>query len=329
MVCAPSGSRSGSSGRRGADVYKGLSVAAVVPAYNEQRLIARVIETMPALVDRIFIVDDNSSDGTGEVALATGDKRVVVIRHERNTGVGGAVLDGHRRVIAEGIDIAVVMAGDAQMDPAYLGALLDPLADEGYGFTKANRFFSMDSFRGMPSHRLWGSVALGFLTKLASGYWHLFDPQNGYTAIRRTALERLPLDSIELGYPFENDMLIHLNILGIRARDVPVPAVYGEEVSGMRLHRVAPAIGFTLFRGFWKRIWWKYVLWNFSPIAMLFFSGLALTLFGFLFGVGVFVVAVRGTTPTAATVMISVGPLLVGINLLVQALVLDIQESPR
>jgi hypothetical protein len=254
---------------------------------------------------------------------------VEVIRHEVNTGVGGAVLDGHRRVLAEGIDVAVVMAGDAQMDPAYLPALLDPIADAGYGFTKANRFFSMESFAGMPRHRIWGNVALGFMTKLASGYWHLFDPQNGYTAIRRTALERLPFGQIALGYPFENDLLIHLNILGVRARDVPVPALYGDEVSKMRVHRIAPAIAGTLWRGFWKRMWWKYVLWSFSPIAMLFFAGLALTIFGFLFGLFIVAVAVRGVTPTAATVMISVGPLLVGINLLVQALVVDIQESPR
>jgi glycosyltransferase involved in cell wall biosynthesis len=310
-------------------VYKGLTVAAVVPAYNEEKLIGRVIETMPELVDRIFVIDDHSSDGTSEAARASGDRRVEVIRHEVNTGVGGAVLDGHRRVLAEGIDVAVVMAGDAQMDPAYLPALLDPIADAGYGFTKANRFFSMESFAGMPRHRIWGNVALGFMTKLASGYWHLFDPQNGYTAIRRTALERLPFGQIALGYPFENDLLIHLNILGVRARDVPVPALYGDEVSKMRVHRIAPAIAGTLWRGFWKRMWWKYVLWSFSPIAMLFFAGLALTIFGFLFGLFIVAVAVRGVTPTAATVMISVGPLLVGINLLVQALVLDIQESPR
>jgi glycosyltransferase involved in cell wall biosynthesis len=310
-------------------MYKGQSVAAVVPAYNEEKLIGKVIQTMPEFVDRIFIVDDNSSDSTSAVAEGLHDPRVRILRHERNTGVGGAVLDGHRAVVEEGVDIAVVMAGDAQMDPAYLPALLDPIVDEGYGFTKANRFFSMESFSGMPRHRIWGNVILGFATKLASGYWHLFDPQNGYTAIRRTVLERLPLGQIALGYPFENDLLIHLNILNVRAKDVPVPAVYGDEVSRLRVRSTAPQIASVLFRGFWKRMWWKYVLWTFSPIAMLFFSGLLLTLFGFFFGLGVFVLAVSGTTPTAATVMISVGPLLVGVNFLVQALVLDIQESPR
>lgn len=310
-------------------MYKGLTVAAVVPAYNEERLIGEVIRTMPDFVDRILIVDDNSQDRTAEVAETVGDRRVCVIRHERNQGVGGSILDGHRQVLKEGLDIAVVMAGDAQMDPAYLGTLIDPLVDDGYGFTKANRFFAMDSFKGMPGTRIFGNVALGFFTKLASGYWHLFDPQNGYTAIRRTVLERLPFDLIARRYQFENDLLIHLNILNVRARDVPVPARYGEERSRLRIHRAGPAIAWTLFRGFWKRMWWKYVLWTFSPIAMLFFSGLALVVFGAVFGVYVFWAALTRHTPTAATVMISVGPLLVGINLLVQALVLDIQESPR
>lgn len=310
-------------------MYRGQTVAAVVPAYNEEQLIGRVIATMPEFVDRIFIVDDRSLDRTAEVVSAQGDSRVRVIRHEVNTGVGGAILDGHRKVIEEGIDIAVVMAGDAQMDPAYLPNLLDPIIDDGYGFTKANRFFSMTSFAGMPRHRILGNVALAFMTKMASGYWHLFDPQNGYTAIRRTVLERLPMERISLGYQFENDLLIHLNILGTRARDVPVPALYGEETSKIRLGRVAPAILNLLVFGFWKRIWWKYVLWSFSPIAMLLFAGLALTLFGLVAGVLVAAAAFAHHTPTAATVMISVGPLLVGINLLVQALVLDIQESPR
>jgi glycosyltransferase involved in cell wall biosynthesis len=310
-------------------MYKELTVAAVVPAYNEERLIAKVIRTMPGFVDRIFVVDDHSSDRTAAAAQEVGDCRVRVISHEHNTGVGGAILDGHRAVIAEGLDVAVVMAGDAQMDPAYLSQLLDPIAEGGYGFCKANRFFSVDSFKGMPRHRVFGNIALGFLTKLASGYWHLFDPQNGYTAIRRTVLERLPLNSIAQGYQFENDLLIHLNILNVRARDVPVPALYADEHSRLRVHRTAAAFVSVLFAGFWKRMWWKYVLWSFSPIAMLFFPGLALTIFGFLFGAVVFAWAVTGTTPTAATVMISVGPLLVGINFLVQALVLDIQESPR
>jgi glycosyltransferase involved in cell wall biosynthesis len=250
-------------------MYKGHLITAVVPAYNEQKLISRTIITMPDFVDRIIVVDDKSTDATVAMAESVRDPRVTIVRHEQNTGVGGAILTGHRVALDIGGDIDVVMAGDAQMDPDYLPSLLDPIVEDGYGFTKANRFFSRDSFRGMPAHRVVGNIVLSFLTKLASGYWHLFDPQNGYTAIRHDVLRRLSLDRIALGYQFENDLLINLSILRVRARDVPIPAVYGDEVSGMRLSRVIPQIGGLLFVGFWKRILLKYVLGRTgrSPIA--------------------------------------------------------------
>jgi hypothetical protein len=220
------------------------------------------------------------------------------------------------------------MAGDAQMDPDYLPALLDPIVEDGYGFTKANRFFSWTSFAGMPRHRILGNVLLSFMTKFASGYWHLFDPQNGYTAIRHDVLERLPLDRIKRNYQFENDLLIHLSILGVRAKDVPIPAVYGNEVSGMRMRRVIPQIMSLLFSGFWKRVWLKYVLWSFSPIALLLFTGLGLVLFGA--GVSTFVVVntLGQHQASAATALMAVGPLMTGVYMLIQALILDIQESP-
>lgn len=308
-------------------MYKGAAVAAVVPAYREERHIATVIKTMPEFVDHIVIVDDCSPDETSAAALAVGDPRVALLRHETNKGVGGAILTGHRHALELGSDINVVMAGDAQMDPDYLPALLDPIR-EGYGFAKANRFFSMASFAGMPRHRIFGSVGLSFLTKLASGYWHLFDPQNGYTAIRRDVLQRLPLDRIAHRYSFENDLLIHLNILRVPAIDVPVPAVYADEVSGMRLGRVIPELLNLMLRGFWKRVWFKYVIWSFSPIALFLFGGLLLTLIGLLAGTWVIVQTLGPPVATTGTVLLSVGPLLVGIQMLMYALLLDIQESP-
>lgn len=222
-------------------MYKGQKVAAVVPAYNESRLIGKTITTMPDFVDFIVVINDCSTDDTSERARAVGDPRVVVIDHVKNTGVGGSIMDGHERALALGADINVVMAGDAQMDPAYLPALLDPICDDGYEFTKANRFFSRTSFADMPAVRMLGSVALSFATKVASGYWNLFDPQNGYTAVSRSALLRLNVAAVARGYEFENDLLIWLNIANARAKDVPIPASYGEEVSTMRIHRVAPA----------------------------------------------------------------------------------------
>jgi len=309
-------------------VYRDRTIAAVVPAHNEETHIADVIRGLPDLVDHIVVVDDASTDGTAKGAESTADPRVVVIRHEQNQGVGGAILTAHRRALDLGSDIDVVFAGDDQMDPQYLPALLDPIIDRGYGFTKANRFFSRTSFEGMPRHRVFGNIVLSFLTKLASGYWHLFDPQNGYTAITREALELLPFDEIAKGYEFENDLLINLNIVGIRALDVSVPARYGQEVSGIRLRQVIPAIGWLLFRGFWKRLVWKYTIRSFSPIALFFFAGLALVAWGVGFGIWVVAETIGPGAATTGTVILSVVPFLIGVQLLISALVLDIQESP-
>jgi glycosyltransferase involved in cell wall biosynthesis len=310
-------------------VYQDMRVAIVVPAHNEERLVSRVITTAPEFVDHVIVVDDASTDDTANAAEATGDPRLEVIRLEENRGVGGAILAGHRRALEIGADVAVVMAGDAQMDPAYLPALLDPIASGEAGFTKANRFYDIGSFAGMPRHRVFGNIALSFLTKASSGYWGLFDPQNGYTAIHRSALERLPLDRISQRYDFENDLLIKLNILRVPARDVPVPAVYGEEVSGMRLSRVAPRLLRTLWRGFWQRMWWKYVLQSFSAVALLFFTGLSLLLFGAAVSVFVIVNTLGEPVASPGTVLLAIAPILTGLHFLVSALMLDIQEGNR
>ena len=205
-------------------MFEGLQVAVVVPAFREQAHIASVITTMPALVDHIIVVDDASPDDTSAAALAVQDPRTEVIRHEHNKGVGGAIVTGHRRALELGADVSVVMAGDGQMDPEHLPRLLKPLVEDGYAFAKANRFYSATSFAGMPTYRIIGNVLLTFMTKAASGYWNLVDPQNGYTAISRETLERLPLDRLAERYEFENDQLIWLNILDARVIDVPIPA---------------------------------------------------------------------------------------------------------
>jgi glycosyltransferase involved in cell wall biosynthesis len=310
-------------------MYRDLTVAVVVPAHNESKLIGRVIESAPEIVDYIVVVDDCSTDDTSEAALAVGDPRLVLIRHEENQGVGGSILTGHQRALELGADVMVVMAGDAQMDPTFLPELLDPIANGDAQFTKANRFYAYGSFTGMPKHRILGNILMSFMTKAASGYWGLFDPLNGYTAVHRAALERLSFDRIARRYDFENDLLIHLNILRVPARDVPVPAVYGEEVSGIRLGRVGFGMMRRLWRGFWHRIWRKYVVQSFSPVALLLFSGLFLL--GIGLAVGIFIIANTLGPPVASagTVLLCVGPLLSGLHLLIFAMFLDIQEGTR
>lgn len=309
-------------------MYKGAVIAAVVPAYNEAKMIGEVITTMPDYVDHIVIVDDCSPDDTSEVVRSYTDPRVHLIRHENNQGVGGAVITAHRAAMNLGADVNVVMAGDAQMDPAYLPPLLDRVTSDGYGFAKANRFFSPESFQGMPGYRVFGNILLSFLTKLTSGYWHLFDPQNGYTAIRTSVLKRVPLEHVAQRYSFENDLLVHLNILQVSAVDVPVPAVYGNEVSSIKLRKVIPELTGMLFVGFWRRIWYRYVLWSFSPIALLLFIGLVLETFGLAVSIWMLFQIASSTAATAATVMLAALPLMIGTQMLISSLQLDIQASP-
>lgn len=309
-------------------MFRGAIVAAVVPAYKEELMIHRVIDTMPDYVDHIVIVDDCSPDRTSDVVRQSTDPRVDLIRHEVNQGVGGAIITGHTRAIELGADVNVVMAGDAQMDPAYLPPLLEEVTDGGYGFAKANRFFSPESFDGMPRHRVLGNIGLSFMTKLASGYWHLFDPQNGYTAIRTSVLQRLPLHNVAKRYSFENDLLIHLNILQVPAVDVPIPALYGDEISTIKLSKVVPELIQLLGRGFWRRIWYRYVLWSFSPIALLLVLGIVLFGFGLAVSVWLAFLSLNSVIATAATVMLAALPLMVGVQMLISALQLDIQASP-
>jgi hypothetical protein len=253
---------------------------------------------------------------------------VTLIRHEINQGVGGAIITGHKAAMELGADVNVIMAGDAQMDPSYLPALLSPVTSDGFGFAKANRFFAPESFEGMPRHRVFGNIVLSFMTKLASGYWNLFDPQNGYTAIRTSVLRRLPLDRVSRRYSFENDLLIHLNILQVPAVDVPIPAVYGDEVSSIKLSKVVPELMNLLYRGFWRRVWYRYVLWSFSPIALLLTLGLVLFTFGLVVAIWVCFQVASSVVATAATVMLAALPLMIGTQLLISALQLDIQASP-
>lgn len=309
-------------------MYNGAKIAAVVPAYKEESMISTVIETMPDFVDYIVIVDDCSPDDTSGVVSRDPDERVTLIRHEVNQGVGGAIITGHKAAIELGADVNVIMAGDAQMDPKYLPPLLDRVTTEGFGFAKANRFFAPESFAGMPRYRVFGNIVLSFMTKLASGYWHLFDPQNGYTAVRTEVLRRVPLDQVARRYSFENDFLIHLNILQVPAVDVPIPAVYGNEVSSIKLRRVVPELLSLLTKGFWRRIWYRYVLWSFSPIALLLVLGLILFLLGLGVAIWVCFQIAASVVATAATVMLAAVPLMLGTQMLLSALQLDIQASP-
>lgn len=311
-------------------MYKGHNVTTVVPAYNEARHVGQVIQTMPAFVDRIIVVDDCSNDDTMAVATGIGDARVVALRAPENQGVGGAMVIGYRHALELGSDLIVKMDADAQMLPEYLSHLLDALVDDGYDYAKGNRFLAGSSLVFMPKHRLFGNIVLTFLTKLASGYWHIFDPQNGYTAIKVTALGLLDLDRLHRRFFFENDMLVHLNFFSLRVKDVGIPARYGDEKSHLNLMGITLTFPLLLIRRFGRRIYEKYILRDFSPIALFLLLGILLFGWGFGFGIYLWVhTMITGVPTLTGTIMLSLLPLILGFQLLLQAIVLDIQETPR
>lgn len=304
----------------------------VVPAYNEEALIGETLAGIPDYVDFIFVIDDASKDGTADRVLAAAklDARIRLLQHGQNQGVGGTVVDGYRQAVESGSDIAVVMAGDNQMPAAHLPNLLERLIEGQYDAAKGNRFLdSPVALARMPRYRMLGNILLTLLTKAASGYWTLFDSQNGYWAIKTETLRRLDLSRIARRYDLENSLLIQLNVINARVADVSIPAQYGEEISGIRLWRVAPRMLVTLTIGFFQRIYRKYVLYNFHPIALFLFSGLALALWGIAFGIWAAVNSLGEDAASTGTVMLSVLPFLMGFQLILAALVLDIQNEPR
>jgi glycosyltransferase involved in cell wall biosynthesis len=260
-------------------------VAVVVPAHDEEKLVATTLAGIPAFVDRIYVVDDGSRDATVERARGVGDPRVEVIAHDRNRGVGAAIVTGYKRALAEGIDVACVMAADNQMDPADLELLASPVARGELDYAKANRLVTGEAWDLIPRTRYLGNAVLSLLTKVASGYWHVADSQSGYTAIGRRTLESLDLDRVYTGYGFPNDLLVHLNVWNARVRDFPSRPVYGVgERSGIRYHKVVPRISWLLVKGFFWRLREKYVIRDFHPLVFFYAFGFLSTLAGLVLG---------------------------------------------
>jgi glycosyltransferase involved in cell wall biosynthesis len=288
-------------------MLEGKRVAVVVPAYQEEDLVAETLRGIPDFVDRIYLVDDASADETATRARALGDPRVEVIVHGENGGVGAAIVTGYRRAREERIDVTCVMAADNQMDPSELAGLAGPVARGEVDYTKANRLITGEAWMLIPRSRYLGNAVLSLLTKIASGYWHVADSQAGYTALSLSALDRLDLERIYRRYGFPNDMLVHLNVVSASVRDVPSRPIYGVgERSGIKIHAVAPRIAWLLFKGFWWRMKEKYVIRDFHPLVFFYGLGTVMTVLGLVLGV---VVAVSRlvfgneiTTPTIVLV---------------------------
>ena len=250
-------------------MYLGKRIAVVVPAYNEERLIEKTIRSIPKLADKIIVVDDASVDSTASIVrrLTEEDERVELIAHDENQGVGGAIITGYKRARDLEMDVTVVMAGDGQMDPRDFVPIVEPVAKDEADYTKGNRLFFGDAWHMIPHYRYLGNSFLSLLTKIASGYWHIADSQSGYTAISLLALRRLDLDKIYKRYGMPNDILIKLNQHDFRVRDVHIRPVYNiGERSGIKLIEVVPKISWILFKGFWERLFFKYVIKDFHPL---------------------------------------------------------------
>lgn len=240
-------------------MYKQKTIAVVVPAYKEEELIEETLSSIPEYVDKIYAIDDGSPDRTFQIIreFAEKDSRVIPLHRKVNGGVGAAIVSGYKKSVEDEMDITVVMAGDNQMDPVFLTDLLDPIIEVRADFTKGNRL-KKGYWKGMSKWRLFGNFLLTFLTKIASGYWNISDPQNGYVAISTSALRRLLVLNLSEGYTFENDMMIKANVLNIRMISVLIPARYGNEKSKIRYGRFIIYTSIFLLKSFFWRLWMKY-----------------------------------------------------------------------
>jgi glycosyltransferase involved in cell wall biosynthesis len=309
-------------------MLEGMRVGVVVPAHDEEALIGATLGGIPAFVDRVVVVDDGSHDATAERARSFGDARVEVVSHERNRGVGAAIVTGYRRGLEEGLDVVCVMAGDNQMDPGDLAMLVQPVARGELDYAKANRLFTGQAWKLIPRARYLGNAALSMLTKIASGYWHIADSQSGYTAISGAMLAQLDLDRVYPGYGFPNDLLVHLNVWNARVRDFPSRPVYGVgERSGIRYHRVVPRISWLLLRGFFWRLGQKYVIRDFHPLVFFYAFGFLATLAGLALGIVELVYRIGGNQVSVGTVVLIALLLISGSQFTLFAMWFDMESN--
>ncbi len=311
-------------------MYQEKTVAVLIPAYNEQKLIRQVMETLPDWVDHIVVVDDCSSDKTIEKIreYMTEDSRVQLIEQEKNTGVGGALETGYRACREAGYDITVVVNGDAQMDPRDLPAIVQPLADGRADYAKGNRLLHGEAWRIIPRVRYLGNAALSLLTKIASGYWHVADSQCGFTAINKEALAVLDIDPLFQRYGVPNDILVKLNIESMRVKDVPIRPVYGVgEKSKMKISKVIPDISMLLLRLFFRRLVSKYVIRDFHPLVFFYVFGLLTFPPGFASGLYYFFYRLFIGKVTPVTALFAAFLTLMGLMFLLFAMMFDMEQN--
>ena len=306
-------------------------IAVVVPCYRVRRSVMRVLAGIGPEVARIFVVDDDCPEKSGElVRERSTDPRVIVLVHRENRGVGGAMVTGYEAALADGADVVVKIDGDCQMDPTLIPSFVRPLVAGDADYVKGNRFYDIAFLQGMPRLRLIGNALLSLVCKIASGYWNLMDPTNGYTAIHRAALAALPLARLDRGYFFESDMLFRLYTIRAVVRDVPMRALYADESSNLRVSRVLFEFPGKYLQRAVKRIFYAYFLRDFNAGSLQLVLGAVASVAGAAYGATRWADSIASGVPaTSGEVMLAALPLLIGVQLLLGALNFDIQNIPR
>lgn len=312
--------------------FSKFKIAVVIPAYRVERDIQSVLQGIPAYVTAVIVVDDASPDASADLvaAAAKRDKRIILIRHEQNQGVGGAMVTGFSKAMELGAEIVIKLDGDGQMDPIHIPALIMPLIEGDADYVKGNRFRDFQSLKKMPLIRRIGNLGLSFLTKAATGYWNIFDPTNGYFAIRAEVLKQLPLGKIDKTYFFETSMLSHLYLLDAYVMDVTIPARYSGETSSLSIRRVLFEFPFKLMHTLVKRIILKYFIFDFSMMSIYLLTGIPLLLFGLIFGITKWIqYAQLGVPAPTGTVILPTLSVILAIQILLSAIEIDLNAAPR
>ncbi|MFH1638066.1 MAG: glycosyltransferase family 2 protein [Candidatus Woesearchaeota archaeon] len=314
-------------------MYKKKKIALVIPAYNEEKLIKPTLEHVPKTIDRVYVIDDASMDRMANVVKAIGkkDKRIRLIQHKQNRGVGAAIITGYMQSLKDGYDIAVVIGGDYQMDLKDLPNFLEPLVKGEADYTKGNRFIYASGIpEEMPFKRIIGNSLLSLMVKIASGYYRIFDTQDGYTAITADAIRRVNWSKAYKGYGYPGDFLIVFNTYGLRVKDVPRKAIYleGERQSQIKIFKyiikVAPLYKFKFF---W-RLWNKYILRDFNPLVFFYLGSFLLIPLAIILGVRVIYFAIQGAAPTNETILTALF-LITGLQFLIFAMMFDMQANEK
>lgn len=314
-------------------MYRNTKIAVVIPCYNEEKLIAQTISSLPKSIDFIIAINDKSQDNTlTELKkIAKNNKKVIVIDNEKNGGIGFSLKAGFAYALENTDATAIgIVSGDAQCDPQYIEPMLDDFIDKDCDYIKGNRFFQREALKSMPSYRRIGNIFISLLTKFSTGYYSISDTTMGFGFLRRSTLEQVDFSLVKDRYDYENSMLIALSIVNARIKDHAVPAIYGDETSTIDFLPTVMRVLRVVWVGFWQRIYYKYVLFSLHPIAIFLFGGLFLSLIGWSYAIFLLIERVMNdVSPSSGTVMIAVLPIILGFQMLLTALLMDVSNEDR